>query len=62
MLRGNGVFKYILNVTGAFGCWHHRTPTDGEAHGTDDTLAASHITQYIQEGKKRHQEQELFVF
>lgn len=62
VLRGNGFFKYISNVTGAFGCWHHLNPTDGEAHKTDDALAASHVTEYIQEGKKCHQEQELFLF
>lgn len=57
-----GVFKYISNVTGAFGCWHRLTPTDGEAHRTDNALAASHVTEYIQEGNKRHQEQELSFF
>lgn len=62
VLRGDGFFKYISNVTGAFRCWHHLTPTDGEAHKTDNALAASHVTEYIQEGKKCHQEQELFVF
>lgn len=43
-------FKYISNVTVAFsGRRHHLTPTDGEAHKTDDALAASHVTEYIQE-------------